>query len=753
MVNRGWSRWWDRPGSVRPRLVGEAAAALVTAHPDLTVLRGRCVPAGQANTYGPLADIVRDACGISMSDPLELARTKCEDGLRAILGRDGSSTGADAVMFALAATCGIRLPGSNLDRLEPRAVADELARAWPRFLTDCSTAGPVLVLLEGLHWAGPELVEMLELMTARATGPALLLATARPEVADNQPGLGAGPQDFASISLRPLTGVHSTALLDQLTGPRPLAPQLRAQVLAKAEGNPFFLEELVLHLDRETETSAPADRPLLPDSLHALLAARIDALSPAEKSVLLRAAVVGRVFWREPVERALGAGPVKSGPVESGLVEPELVESGLAESGLVESGLRTLESRGFVLRRPLSTLAGQVEYAFRHALIHDVAYAAVPKLDRPRAHAEVGDWLEGLTPERRTPPERRAEIVELLAYHFGAAATSAGIEPATAESVRVRAFDYLIQAGTAARGRSAVTTALRLHDQARGLAVTDQEKLQILEGLGDDNDAGYRGDAATDWYGQALAIARGHADYTADRARLCRKIAWLMTAAPSAFRVSPDPAVAERYVVEGRAAAFDEVGRAWLLVVRGMSARLWRGSEPFGQGSNPDPVPVGERIRDVERALAAARTVGVPDLISRGLNHAVGAVRDRRPLPPGHGAGHRGRPRPSQDRIEPRSVGGAAQCGSRHDYHRRPLHRRARAGSPGPCAVRRRHQPASADACHLAGARGALPPRPVGRAVAGARRARRRVRARAGDRLPVRPGRPGDRRNRGHSDR
>jgi DNA-binding SARP family transcriptional activator len=158
-------------GVGKSRLVAEAAAVMAARRPDMLVLRGRCPSAGRGITYWALGEILREACGISLADPLATSQERCSKGLREILGRLGAAADLDATVFALAATCGVSLPGSPLDRLEPQAVAAELASAWPRFATACAAAGPALLVVEDLHWAGPELLETLELTVARATGP------------------------------------------------------------------------------------------------------------------------------------------------------------------------------------------------------------------------------------------------------------------------------------------------------------------------------------------------------------------------------------------------------------------------------------------------------------------------------------------------------------------------------------------------------------------------------------------------------
>ena len=561
-------------GVGKSRLVADATEDMVALHPGTTVLRGRCLSAGRGITYWALGEMLREACGISLADPLETTQARCSSGLREILGRVGPAE-LDATVFALAATCGVPLPGSPLERLEPKAVADELARAWPRFATACAADGPALLVVEDLHWAGPELLETLELTVARASGPLLVVATTRPELADTHPGFGGqAGEDLASISLRPLTDGHSRELLASLTPTGRLPDELGEEVLARAEGNPLFLEELVLHL-------AGPGTGALPDSLQALLAARIDALATADKRVLQRAAVVGRVFWEDPVERDLGR-------------------------ERVAAGLRSLERRGFVVRRPASSLPGQTELAFRHALIHEVAYRSIPKVQRARAHAEVGTWLEELAGGRRD------EFAELLAYHFGAAADEetaalAWPEPADRQQVRARAFRHLVQAGAAARRRFAVAKAVELHEQAGALAATDQERRVVLEELGDDQGSAYPRRGGDRLVGPGARRRPG-------RPRRRRRPGTALPQAgldhgrdPRRLPVDPDPAVVDQFVTEGLAAATDELSRAWLLLARGVSARLWRGSEPFGQGANRTPCRSGSGSPTSSRPWPPAR--------------------------------------------------------------------------------------------------------------------------------------------------
>src|SRR5262249_1497267 len=280
--------------------------------------------------------------------------------------------------FALATTAGIALAGNPLDQLEPRAIADELGRAWPRFATALATRRPTIIVIEDLHWSGEPLVEMLERLIAGTAGPLLVLATARSEFAEARPGFAARREGTASISLPSLTDSQAAALVEGLLRVTELPEELSGEIVSTAEGNPFFLEEIVLRLidtgaivrdgDR-WRAAAGAGRLEIPDTVHGVLAARIDALSPDEKSVLQEAAVIGRRFWQEPLARTL--------------VDVD-----------VGRALLRLEDRGLVAARPTSSLGAQPEFQFKHALVRDVAYAGLPRARRARAHAEHALWIE-----------------------------------------------------------------------------------------------------------------------------------------------------------------------------------------------------------------------------------------------------------------------------------------------------------------------------------------------------------------------
>ena len=191
-------------------------------------------------------------------------------------------------------------------------------------------------------------------------------------------------------------------------------------------------------------------------------------------------------------------------------------------------------------------------------------------------------------------------LVGVEQHHAHATLTESDAER---EPIRLKAFDLLIRAGAQARRRFAVAKAVELHDQAVALALTDDERLRSFEELGDDHDSAYHGDDAQQAYSAALEIAR-RMNSSGDRARLCSKLAEMMTSSPGAFKHSPDPDTVEGLTTEGLAHSVDEAVTGHLQVAYGQTARLYRGSEPFGQGHVPDPEAIDKRIEAVEKARA-----------------------------------------------------------------------------------------------------------------------------------------------------
>jgi class 3 adenylate cyclase/DNA-binding winged helix-turn-helix (wHTH) protein/tetratricopeptide (TPR) repeat protein len=596
-------------GIGKSRLTREFLAA-ARERGEPAALTGRCPATGRGISYWALAEILRQAFGIALDDPAEAASDRLVTGARlALAGLGFPEDELARTAFALATTAGIALPDNPLDRLEPRLVADELTRAWPRFASALASKRPTIVVIEDLHWAGEPLVEMLERLVARSSGPLLLLATARPEFAQAQPGFAAGREGVTSISLQALSDSEGGALVDGLLRSGELPEELRGEIVRTAEGNPFFLEEIVLRLiDTEAlvqdgerwQTGVDAPGIGLPDTVHGVLASRIDALPPGDKRVLQEAAVVGRVFWQEPLVRVLGAAPVGA-------------------------ALLRLEDRGFVVARPTSSLDGQEEYQFKHALVRDVAQSGLPKARRARAHAEHAVWLEELAADRRD------ELAELIAVHYQAALTGEDADLAWAddptgwETARRRGFEALLEAGSVARHRFAISRALELHELARSLALGNPlEEGRALAALGDDHEAAYHGDEAFAAYGPALDVLRGVPGAEPQRARVCLMASRMAAVKWGGFRTKPTPTAMERFLEEGLELATDEETLNWLTVLKGNVGLRWVWS------GRDDPLRIEERLENAQRGVELAESLDLPDLLSQAyrthglLQSAVG---------------------------------------------------------------------------------------------------------------------------------
>ena len=422
------------PGVGKTRLVRELWGWLG----DEDVLRrtGRCLPYGVVRTYAPLGEILAEHYGILGSDSTE--RKLAVLGERDILG------------LAL----GIDVAGV----LHPLDARDRLHDAWLDFVGDLARRRALVLLVEDVHWAEQPLLELLERTVLETRVPLLLVATARPEFLELTPTWGRGRVASEWVWLEALPEEAVDHLLESVVSAD--VPDDARELLARAEGNPLFLEELlatlvqhgVLDPDRGWDVSLLPARATLPDSVRAVLAARIDLLPPAEKAALQAASVIGRAFWAAAVRELVGG------------AEPDFA---------------ALERRDFVRRGAGSSLVGEREFVFKHALTREVAYATLTKRDRARLHGEVATWLE-----RRDGS--RDEDAAGLAHHYTEAVRPEdadlawGDDPRRYEELRLKAVAWLRRAAELAAGRWEVSDALALLEQAERLSHDRREKIAIL---------------------------------------------------------------------------------------------------------------------------------------------------------------------------------------------------------------------------------------------------------------------------------
>ncbi|HEU4998131.1 MAG TPA: adenylate/guanylate cyclase domain-containing protein [Lapillicoccus sp.] len=461
-------------GIGKSRLVLEFLAELTD---DTTKLVGRCAAQGQGVTLRPVAEILKAEAAVLDSDPAELAVAKIRQLVTTLdpaLVADPSRT-----TRALAATLGLLSTDAPGSPLSPSDTYRELVGAWLALLGSYGRRGPVVVVIEDLHWADPMLLDVLDELAERLDGPILFVGTSRPDLLRERPDWGGGRRGFSSLPLEPLAPAETARLVSLLLGDDALTDRVRHRVLERSEGNPFFLEEIVRHLiddgvlERQGETwrARPGidDVVAMPDNVHGVILARLDLLSAEERRAAQRAAVVGRTFWDGAV-------------------------STLADIDDLEACLRTLRRREFVVERLSSSIAGQREFAFKHVLIRDVAYESLPRRLRGQMHVQTAAWIE------RTSGEGTVERAELLASHYDAA-----FSYLHDDDLRRRARAHLLAAARQAQARFAIREGDRFAQRAVDLSDGSAERVEALEALGDLHDLAFHGDAAWRTYGQALA--------------------------------------------------------------------------------------------------------------------------------------------------------------------------------------------------------------------------------------------------------
>jgi class 3 adenylate cyclase len=579
-------------GIGKSRLTEEFVAGARSGAEASAVYRGRCLPYGEGIAYWALREILWGAAGILLGDPAEAAAEKLRRLVRTLSEGAGIEPGeADRVLFALATTAGIGLPENPLDRMSPESIGEELGLAWPQLLSALGARGSTIVVIEDLHRGEPPLLDMIEHLVSRSTGPVFMVVTGRPELAQLRAGWSARP-GMSLISLEPLSDSQAEQLLYELLPS--VGSGLRQRILAAAEGNPLFAEEIAAHLidqgvlartpDGIAEV-APDATVTIPDTVRSLLAARVDALPPEEKRTLQDAAVVGRIFWTTTLEAM--------------------------RDDSVRPALRALEDKGFVLTRPTSSLPGQTELAFRHGLIREVGYESIPKGRRAKAHAEVGRWIEELA------GDRREEYVELIAHHYESAARPEDAQLAwPADAVRrdeicSSAVAALVDAGRAATAKFAIDQALGFGDRALALARTDAERLAALELKALAAHSAVRANEAWSYYLEALATAERLGDPgTTQRLRAHATLLW--TRYRGALTGEEWTPKAVGILQQGLEEADEERASFELgAFLTGRAAfRFW----------NLAPHSKEDGRRDAERAVAIAQEIGSRTLLSYALD-------------------------------------------------------------------------------------------------------------------------------------
>jgi hypothetical protein len=416
---------------------------------------------------------------------------------------------------------------------------------------------------------------------------------------------GAGRRNVSTIVLDPLSEGEAGRIVRWYLGDEPVL-SIGKRILDRAEGNPYFIEEIVRGLIddgslvrdgsswRVARNVAHLD---IPQTVQAVISARIDLLEIADKRVLQCAAVIGRTFWTGAVAHLLGI-----------------------DTADAEEILQRLQSKELVLAGTDSVLSNEREYRFKHALVRDVAYNTLARRDRSGLHRAVAEWL------RRGSGESMREMIALEAHHLALAydgIRSAVTDEADAEALRSRAITALLAASTSARRRLALGQARHFAREARRFATSAVEASRAAEALGEAHFFAYQGDPAWRALREAIDLRlEDAAGPDPEIGRLCARALQLPVRWPGAMQRRPDEVTVLRYLhigMDHAPAGSEDAVR--LLTLQGFWQHAFPRSDDRLQSYLISPE---ESLRSGEQAVAAAAAMGRADLESAALDAVTG---------------------------------------------------------------------------------------------------------------------------------
>jgi len=438
--------------------------------------RGRCLSYGEGVAYWALVDMVKMRCRIAeeedgasallklratieefISDPKE--RDWVEPRLSHLLALDGGVTGDQENVFS----------------------------AWRIFFERLAERYPVVMVFEDMQWADAGLLDFIEyLLEWSRNQPIFILGLARPELADKRPTWGAGKRSFSSLYLEPLSAQAMDELLSGLVPGLP--DDVSMQILDRAEGVPLYAVETVrMLLDRGLlaregsvyRPTGPIESLEVPETLHGLIAARLDGLSADERRVVQDGAVLGKTFFKQGVAQVSGMSEDQVEPILSSLVRKELVS---------------------LQADPRSPERGQ--YGFLQDLVRKVAYDMLSKKDRKAKHLAAASFIEG------SWTGEEEEIVEVVAAHY-LSAYEAAPEAEDALAIREKAREHLVSAGERATSLAAPAEAQRYFEQAVGLADDPRAQAELHERAGIAATAAAHSEPAASHFERAVALFEG----------------------------------------------------------------------------------------------------------------------------------------------------------------------------------------------------------------------------------------------------
>jgi class 3 adenylate cyclase/tetratricopeptide (TPR) repeat protein len=425
--------------------------------PDLVTFRlGRSPPYPEGVSFWALGEIVKGQAGILESDGAAAAADKLHAAVRELVPITAEASRIEGHLRSLvglgdAAQAGADQRGATF-------------AAWRHFLEALARRGPLVLVFEDVQWADDGLLDFIEHLAGWARDvPMLIIATARPELLERRP-TWADKQFATALALPPLSDDETRELVDALAGDDAMPAEMTDAIVGNASGNPLYSVEFVRMLADRGLLGHPGTRggstPLaalsLPESLRGIIAARLDSLSAEDKALVHGAAVIGRVVWPGALSAITGR-----------------------PRRWITERLTELEEREFVQSVARPSVAGELEYRFRHVLIRDVAYNEIPRLRRGEIHRKTAEWLASLS------PDRTSDRAEMLAHHYECAYDLARAGGGDAGALVDPARLALRDAGDRALSLNAFPAAARYFRAALDLwPVDDPERPSLLFRLG-----------------------------------------------------------------------------------------------------------------------------------------------------------------------------------------------------------------------------------------------------------------------------
>ena len=364
------------PGLGKSRLVWELSRELDRRDSLVRWRQGRCLPYGEGITFWALGEIVKAEAGILESDSPGRAHEKLRETVEEAIDDAGER---GWVADRLAPLVGAQEDVAAVGR-------EEVFAAWRRFLEALASDRPLVLVIEDLHWADAALLDFVEHLLDWATPvPLLVVGTTRPELFEHRPGWGGGRRNSTTVGLSPLTDEDTARLVSALLDRSVLEAGTQAELLERAAGNPLYAEQFARVMAERGSVSEGG----VPETVQALIASRLDALPGEVKALVQDASILGKVFWT-------GA----------------LTAMGDRDRDVVLSGVRELVRRELVRPARLSSMVGEEEFSFWHALVRDVAYQQIPRGPRAEKHVRAAEWVE------HTAEERVSDHAEILVYHY-----------------------------------------------------------------------------------------------------------------------------------------------------------------------------------------------------------------------------------------------------------------------------------------------------------------------------------------------